>query len=434
MRSCSDVRDAILSRRRFGYPVAMTASLDSTDYAARVDFVVELAGRLHGYGTTAHRLEGAVTAVSAKLGLECGAWSNPTGMILSFGEAGGARRDTVRVVRLSPGDINLYKLAEVDRVAEAVMSGAMDLEQGVATMRALDRPISRLSVILTVLAFGLASASVAGLLRLPWLDIGVAGCTGVLIGLLEIATMSRPRLKEASEAVAAVIAGGLAVLVASFVGPLNLNTVIICSLIVLMPGLTLTNAVNELTNQNLVSGTARFAGAMTTILKLAIGMMVALTAAEMIGLEPAVRALRPQPLWVEAFALLLCTYAFALLFRCHRRDYPLVMAAAACGYLISSTVGDAFGSNVGVFLAALTMTAAGNAYGRLTNRPGALVRVPGIIMLVPGSASLRGLISILQQQDVQAGQDATLTALNILIALIAGLLFGNIVMPTRRNL
>ncbi len=412
----------------------MTAPLDSTEYTARVDFVVELAGRLHGYGTTAHRLEGAVTAVSARLGLECGAWSNPTGMILSFGEAGGERRDTVRVVRLSPGDINLYKLVEVDRVAEAVMAGTMDITQGMATMRSLDRAMSRLSVVLTVLAFGLASASVAGLLRLPWLDISVAGCTGLLIGMLEIATQSRPRLKEASEALAAVIASALAVLVASTVAPLNLNTVIICSLIVLMPGLTLTNAVNELTNQNLVSGTARFAGAMTTILKLTIGMMVVLTAAPMIGFEPQWRALRPQPLWVEAVALLLCTYAFALLFRCHRRDYPLVMASAACGYLISSMVGDAFGSNVGVFLAALIMTAAGNFYGRLSNRPGALVRVPGIIMLVPGSASLRGLITLMQQQDVQAGQDAALTALNILIALIAGLLFGNIMAPTRRNL
>jgi uncharacterized membrane protein YjjP (DUF1212 family) len=408
--------------------------LNSHDFVARVDFVVELAGRLHGYGTTAHRLEGAVTAVSAKLGLDCGAWSNPTGMILSFGEAGGERRDTVRVVRLLPGDINLYKLAEVDRVAEAVMAGAMDLQQGVAAMRALDRPISRLSIWLTVFAFGLASAGVAGLLRLPWLDIAVAGCTGLLIGLLEIATMTRPRLKEASEAIAAVIASVLAVVVASFIGPLNRNTVIICSLIVLMPGLTLTNAVNELTNQNLVSGTARFAGAMTTILKLSIGMTVALTAANMIGFEQDIRALRPQPFWVEAVALLLCTYAFALLFRCHRRDYPLVMTAAACGYLISSIFGDAFGSNVGVFLAALTMTAAGNAYGLLRNRPGALVRVPGIIMLVPGSASLRGLISILQEQDVQAGQDAALTALNILIALIAGLLFGNLLVPTRRNL
>lgn len=412
----------------------MNAALQAHDFAARVDFVVELAGRLHAYGTTAHRLEGAVTAVAAKLGLECGAWSNPTGMILSFGEAGGGRRDTVRVVRLTPGDINLYKLSEVDRVAESVMSGALDLDAGFAAMRALDRPASRLSKLLTVLAFGLASASVAGLLRLPWLDISVAGCTGLIIGMLEVATTHRPRLKEASEALAAMIAGGLAVLVASLIAPLNLNTVIICSLIVLMPGLTLTNAVNELTNQNLVSGTARFAGAMSTILKLAIGMMVALTAAELLGFDPDARYSRPQPDWVEWVALLLCTYAFALLFRCHRRDYPLVMAAAACGYLISSTVGEAFGSTTGVFLAALAVTAAGNLYGKWRNRPGALVRVPGIIMLVPGSASLRGLVTILQQQDVQAGQDAALTALNILVALIAGLLFGNILIPTRRNL
>jgi hypothetical protein len=56
-------------------------------------------------------------------------------------------------------------------------------------------------------------------------------------------------------------AGFVAILVAAFVAPLNLDTVIIASLIVLLPGMSLTNAVNELTSQHLVSGTARFAGA-----------------------------------------------------------------------------------------------------------------------------------------------------------------------------
>jgi uncharacterized membrane protein YjjB (DUF3815 family) len=55
-------------------------------------------------------------------------------------------------------------------------------------------------------------------------------------------------------------------------------------------------------------------------------------------------------------------------------------------------------------------------------------------MLVPGSASLRGVMTLLQQQDVAAGQDAVLGVINILLALIAGLLFGNLLMPTRRNL
>lgn len=412
----------------------MNAALGRHDHDTRVDFVVELAGRLHAYGTTAHRLEGSVMAVATKLGLECGAWSNPTGMILSFGEAGRGRRDTVRVVRLPPGETDLYKLCEVDRIAEAVMFGELDLEAGHATLRALDRPGSWRGRLIAILAFGLSAAAVAGLWRLPWLDIATAGVTGLLMGVLDWATRDRPRLKEASDAIAAMFAGLVAVLVATYVGALNLNTVIISSLIVLMPGMSLTNAVNELTNQNLVSGTARFAGAMTTLLKLAIGMMVALTAADMIGLHPAVRALRPQSDWVEALALLLGTYAFAVLFRTNRRDYPLVMLSAAMGYLISKIASDAWDNTVGIFLAALAMTAAGNAYARWFNRPGALVRLPGIIMLVPGSASLRGLLAVVQEQSMEAGQAAMVAALNILLALVAGLLFGNILIPTRRNL
>lgn len=412
----------------------MNAVIQRPDHATRVDFVVDLAGRLHAYGTTAHRLEGAVMAVATTLGLECGVWSNPTGMILSFGEAGHSRRETVRVVRLPPGETDLYKLCEVDRVAASVMAGTLDLEAGHAALRALDRPASQRAKIIQMLAFGLAAAAVAGLWRLPWLDIATAGLTGVLLGMLDWATRDRPRLKEASDAIAAMFAGGIAVIVASFIGPLNLNTVIIASLIVLMPGMALTNAVNELTNQNLVSGTARFAGAMSTILKLSIGMMVAVTTAKIFGLTPDVRPLRPQPEWVEGLALLLGTYAFAVLFRTDRRDYPLVMLSAATGYLIARFVGGGWGSPVGVFLAALAMTAAGNAYARWFDRPGALVRLPGIIMLVPGSASLRGFLTLLQQQDMEAGQTALLAALNILLALIAGLLFGNILIPTRRNL
>ena len=48
-----------------------------------------------------------------------------------------------------------------------------------------------------------------------------------------------------------------------------------------------------------------------------------------------VRALRPQPAWVEWISLLLAAYSFAVLFRAHRRDYPLVMMAAVAGYVIS---------------------------------------------------------------------------------------------------
>ncbi|WP_242109706.1 threonine/serine ThrE exporter family protein [Luteimonas aquatica] len=405
-------------------------------YAARIAFVAELAERLHSYGTTAQRLEGAIVAVSQTLGLECEPWVNPTGMILAFSDPSRppGDSDTTRVIRVPPGDTDLYKLCEADRIAEEVMAGRIGLAEGHAALRALDRPAGWRGVSLRVLAFGLASASVAGLLRLPWLDIATAGLIGVLVGLIEWFTPRRPRLREASDAIAAMVAATVAIAVAGFVGPLNLNTVVIASLIVLMPGMALTNAVNELTSQHLVSGTARFAGAVSTMLKLTVGTMIALTFAQMLGIAPHVRALRPQPDWVEWCALLSAAFAFAVLFRANRRDYPVVMLSAATGYLVSRLGGEAWGSPVGIFLSAMILTAAGNGYARWIKRPGAVVRVPGIILLVPGSTSVRSLLTSIQQQDLAAGQEAALTVLNVLLALVAGLLFGNLLLPARRNL
>jgi uncharacterized membrane protein YjjP (DUF1212 family) len=413
-----------------------SASLSSASYAARINFVVELAERLHAYGTTAQRLEGAVTAVAQRLKLECEPWSNPTGMILTFSDPQRplGDSDTTRVIRLPPGETDLYRLAETDRIAEDVMAGRLGLADAHAQMSALDRPPSRRNRIMQVLGFGLAATAIAGVLRLPWLDISVAGINGLLIGLLVQASESRPTVKEALEAITAMFAAGVTLLVASFVAPLNQNTVIIASLIVLLPGMALTNAMNELTSQHLVSGTARFAGAVTTVLKLTIGTVIAFFIADLIGLHPQVRASRPQGDWVEWGSLAIAAFAFAVLFRAHRRDYPKVMAAAAGGYLISSYGGQLFGSPAGIFLAALVLTAAGNAYARWWHRPGAIIRVPGIIMLVPGSVSLRGLLALIQQQDVDAGQTALLAVLNILLSLIAGLLFGNLLLPARRNL
>ncbi len=417
-------------------PEALNTAISTATYAQRIAFVCEIASRLHSYGTTAQRLEAAVAALSQRLGLDCEPWSNPTGLILSFNDPTrplGAS-DTTRVIRLPPGENDLHKLSEADRIAEDVVAGKLSIAEGHTALRSLDRRPTRSGRMLSVLAFGLASGGVAGLWRLPWLDIATAALIGVLIGLLGQLLERRPKMKEAGDAVSALVAGFVAILVANFVAPLNLNTVIIASLIVLLPGLALTNAVNELTSQHLVSGTARFAGAMATILKLTVGSLIAVTLAQLIGLYPEVRASRPQPEWVEWMSLLLAAFGFAVLFKAHRRDYAWVIAASIAGYTISRFAGQAWGSPVGIFLAALTLTAAGNAFARWANRPGALIRVPGILMLVPGSTSLRGVMNLVQQQDVGVGESALLTVTNIVMALIAGLLFGNLLISARKNL
>ena len=142
--------------------------------------------------------------------------------------------------------------------------------------------------------------------------------------------------------------------------------------------------------------------------------------------------LRPQPEWVEWVAMVFAAYAFAVLFKAHRRDYFWVMAAAIAGYSISRYAGQAWGSPVGIFLSALVLTAAGNAFARWANRPGAFIRVPGILILVPGSTSLRGLLTLVQQPDVGVCRSALLAVTPVVIALIAVLLCGHLLISSRK--
>src|SRR5690606_7905035 len=121
-------------------------------------------------------------------------------------------------------------------------------------------------------------------------------------------------------------------------------------------------------------------------------------------------------------------YAFAVLFRADLRDYPLVIAAAIASFIATRLAGDAFGSEAGIFFAGLLISAAANLYARLANRPGAVIRVPGIILLVPGSTGFRS-VSFVFERDVFHGLEAAVTVVTVLISLVAGLLFGNLLIP-----
>lgn len=408
---------------------------EAESYRARTEFVVELSRRLHAYGTTTQRLEGAVIKVAKRLGLACEVWANPTGIILSFGGGlgeGGVPENT-RVLRMPPGDIHLARLCAADSIAEQVLAGTLDVSAGLAALRELDRPATTLSRWLTAFCFGLTSGSVAVLFGSGWAELVAATLIGWVIGVLCLAAELRPRLAESVDALSAFVATFLAFAVSEFITPLALDSVVIAAIIVLLPGLTLTNAVSELAAQQLVAGTARFAGAVAILLKLTFGAVAAMQIGRALGwqtLEAASQPLPPEAVWL---ALAVAAYAFAVLFRAHWRDYPLVIAAAIGSFLTTRIAGDAFGSEAGIFFAGLLMSATSNLYARVVNRPGAVIRVPGIILLVPGSTGFRSL-SFVFERDVFHGLDAAVTVITVLISLVAGLLFGNLLVPPRRNL
>jgi len=416
----------------------LTPAPDELD--VRVRFLTELARRLHLAGVSASRLEGAVRSVAAAIGAHCEIWSSPTGLLLSLRDADVLHgTQQTRVLRVEPGDIHLGALTKLDAIAERVVKREMTLDEAWTAMHALDTPVTAGQQLASVAAFGLAAASIAGLLRTGWVDVAVAGLLGLIIGWIALLSQTRPHLNAASEAVAALVATGLATAFAHFVAPLSLQTVIVASLIVLMPGLSLTTAVAELASQQLVTGTTRFAGAMTVLLKLTFGSVAASQATLAFGWTPVNAVSEPLPQGVEIVATVAAAYAFAVLFRASRRDVLLVMGSAILGYVLTRAGAGwlgpvAAGAFAGaVFFSSLVMAALANLYGRLAGRPGALVRVPGIMLLVPGSVGFRAL-GFVMERDYTLGLDTLVAVLSALLALVAGLLFGSLLVPPRRHL
>ena len=414
-----------------------------TAFDERALFITDFARRLHLAGVSAARLEGAVKTTATKLGVDCAIWSSPTGILLSLGDLNDAAAgQQTRVLRLDPAEPNLADLSTLDYVAEEVIEGRLGVKEATTRFRELDHESETRDTAWTVFAFGLAAAAVAGLLRTSWLDIAVAGALGMLSGVLAVTSRSRPHLAAASEAIAAILATVMAAGFAHFVAPLSIQTVVIAALIVLMPGLTLTTAVTELATGQLVTGTARFAGAMVTLFKLTFGSVAGAQIVNALAWTPRIVQATTLPALVEVVATLAAAFSFAILFKAARRDIPLVMLSAVTGYVLTRvastwfapaepTPGITFAG--AVFFSSLVMAAVANVYGRVARRPGTLVRLPSIMLLVPGSVGFRGLSSLMER-DYTLGMETAVAVLSALVALMAGLLFGSVLVAPRRYL
>jgi uncharacterized membrane protein YjjB (DUF3815 family) len=271
------------------------------------------------------------------------------------------------------------------------------------------------------------------MLRARPIDIACGALLGMVGGALMVWARGRDERRPALEALAAFLASLLAILVSGFVTPLSLSSVTLAAIVVFLPGLALTTAVTELASQHLVAGSARLAGAMTTLLKLTFGAVAANQFCRALGIPIRSASAPPSPAWIEIVAVLLGAFAYSLLLRPHKRHRWVVMGAAVMGFAAARGGSAAFGPEFGVFLAGLVVGGASNLFARVKNRPAALVRVPGILLLVPGSIGFRSVFLVFEGQVAQ-GMASASDLVVLLATLVAGLLFGDLLVPPKRSL
>lgn len=404
--------------------------MGDTDDQSQRSFVVEIGVALHTYGTPAHRLEAALTALAKRLGLEAQVFTTPTQLMMGFGTASDQRPIMVRV---QPGTVSLGKLSSLDRVADAVVRGEVSAEEGVEQVRAIVRDREPFGGVLTVLAFTLTSAALARFFGGGIPDVVASAAIGWVIGVLALLFSRSEAAGQVFALVAAFVASAGATGAAVAGVPMTPAIAILAGLIVLVPGLTLTIAMTELATMNLVSGTARLMAAALIFLEMAFGVALGQEGvARAFGTPPEVAAVA-LPAWTEPVALLLAALSIGVLFQTGVRGLGLALVSCVLAFYGSQAGAELLGPVLGASVGAFLLAAASNTWARLADRPAMLMLVPGLLLLVPGSLGFRSVAQLVQK-DVLAGVDTAFTMMLVSISLVAGLLVANAVVSPRRSL
>jgi uncharacterized membrane protein YjjP (DUF1212 family) len=407
----------------------VTAPTEPSEQAG-IEFILALARALHRYGTPADRLEEALSRLGRKIGVEAQFFCTPTSILVSFGDPAELR---TAMLRVDGGELDMGKLAALDALADAVARKPVEVADGARRVEQIvgARPTWR--SLPTLLAHGVSTAGAVVFFQGGPLDVAVAGALGLLIGLLSLVMQRSTAQTRVFEVVGAFLAAFVGGIAAAEIRGVSSSVVTIAGLLVLLPGLTLTVAMNELATRNLISGTARLLAALIVLLELGIGVAIGEKAAQALVHIPAAVPDR-LPAWSEWAAVVASALAMVVVVRARVRAAPWIAVASLVGFA-GTRAGVRLLDNpqLGVMVGAFALGVLVNVYARVLDRPAQVVLVPATLILVPGSLGFRGISSLLHRNTL-SGIETTFGMFVVAMAIVAGLLVANATVPPRRVL
>lgn len=371
-----------------------------------------------------------MASLAAVLGLRGQFFVTPTAIFASFEHDG--ITDT-RMLRVGSSELDLGKLAALDGLVDELSQSAINIEQAGKRLDALLAEPARYGRILTTISYALTCACASRFFGGGMREVAAATAIGLLIGLGEIGASYSRRLSALFAPLAATLAALLATAAATYWPPASAYVITLGSLIIMVPGLTITVAMKELATRHLASGTARLAGAFVLFATMGFGVAFGTRIGSYFFGAPVFVDPIMLPQWTELAALVIAPVALAVEMQAERKFMPWIVAGCALAFAAARLGANYLGTELGVFAGATLLGLGSNIFARWKRRPSAIVLIPGMIMLVPGGMGFRGLSALLQG-EVISGVETLFLVTMVAIALVTGLLVANTLIPPRKAL
>jgi uncharacterized membrane protein YjjP (DUF1212 family) len=336
---------------------------------------------------------------------------------------------------MQPGELDMNSLSRTDELAHELLSGDISLAEADTRLNEIDVMPSPYGKSVTGVAFGMSTSAFSMLMGAGWSEIIYSGLLGLMVYFWTLWALRSKRVSQMLEPVASFSVGFVACAINHYsASGFNIWLIILSSLIILVPGLSLTMGLAELSSRNMVSGTARVMDATMQLFKLYFGAFLGVSLGyELFGQQELAMA-DTLPFWINWLGVLMLSVGLVAIFRTRMKHVPWAIASTFIAYAASNWSSAYLENGLGAFVGAFALGVFANMFSRIANAPSTIVAMHGLIVLVPGSKTYIGLNSFISGQDIiktdHIGQETFL----ILMSLVAGLIFANVVMPTRKAL
>ena len=238
---------------------------------------LQLAGKIiMENGGETYRAEETINRMGGGFGLqEVDSFAVPSGLFITYRGADGLPVTSVKRVRREGR--NLTRVDEVNRVSRMVSSGKTDPHQALLRLREIEAMPGAFPALWCMPAAFLCASGFTALFGGNLTAIGVAGVVAALVQGME-SILRRVR----SRGLAASVLGGMLTslmpgLLALVLPSLQTELVIAGAVMPLVPGLAMTNAVQDTMRGDMVSGLSHGAQAILTAFLIAGGALLALS-------------------------------------------------------------------------------------------------------------------------------------------------------------
>jgi uncharacterized membrane protein YjjP (DUF1212 family) len=226
-------------------------------------------------GGETYRVEDTMMRIAAAFGIENShSYVTPTGIIFS---AEGDEPTKTKLIRISSRSTDLKKVAMVNSISRQITNGEINLQSAHTLLKELEDLNVTFPFIIQVVAASIASGCFMIMFRGEWNDFIPSMVTGGLgyFGFLYFHRFIP--VKFFSEFLASFIIGFIALVLVKVGAGSQLDKIIIGSVMTLVPGLLVTNAVRDLMAGHLVSGLSKGAEALLTAFAIGSGIAVVLS-------------------------------------------------------------------------------------------------------------------------------------------------------------